>query len=87
MVDHKSGLASADTQTRQRVAHSGGRAVSQDRRHMAEIGRKGGSVAQKSGHAHVLTDEERSRGGQMSSGNFANDPGRASEAGRRGGSR
>ena len=36
------GLASADEETRQRVASLGGRAVSEDREHMAEIGRKGG---------------------------------------------
>jgi uncharacterized protein len=36
------GLASADEETRQRVASLGGRAVSENREHMAEIGRKGG---------------------------------------------
>lgn len=36
------GLASASQETRQRVASAGGRAVSNDREHMAEIGRKGG---------------------------------------------
>lgn len=36
------GLASADEETRQRVASMGGRAVSEDREHMAGIGRKGG---------------------------------------------
>jgi general stress protein YciG len=36
---------------------------------------------------HQLTTEERSKGGSSSSGNFANDPQRASEAGQKGGSR
>ena len=38
----KRGLASADEQTRQRVAREGGTTVSRDRKHMSEIGRKGG---------------------------------------------
>ena len=87
MADDKRGLASADEATRRRVASQGGRAVSQDPEHMSEIGKKGGQAAQQSGHAHRLTDEERSRGGTMSGGNFANDPLRAREAGRKGGSR
>lgn len=36
------GLASADPQTRARVASAGGKAVSQDREHMRAIGRIGG---------------------------------------------
>ncbi len=36
------GLAAADPQTRARVASAGGLAVSQDRKHMSEIGRLGG---------------------------------------------
>ena len=87
MAHGKRGLATADSKTRERVAHAGGEAVSQNRQHMVEIGRKGGVAAQKSGRAHELTGDERSRGGHVSSGNFANDPGRASEAGRKGGSR
>jgi uncharacterized protein len=87
MADDKRGLASADEKTRQRVASQGGQTVSQDSEHMSEIGKKGGKAAQQSGHAHRLTDEERSRGGSMSGGNFANDPERAREAGRKGGSR
>jgi len=50
-----------------------------------EIGSKGGQAAQQSGNAHKLSDEERSRGGSNSGGNFANDPERASEAGKKGG--
>ena len=38
----KRGLASADKATRERVAHMGGAAVSGNREHMSEIGRKGG---------------------------------------------
>lgn len=34
-----------------------------------------------------LTDEDRSRGGSHSGGNFKNDPERAAEAGRKGGER
>lgn len=37
------GLASADQETRERVARKGGQAVSQDSAHMAEIGSRGGS--------------------------------------------
>lgn len=62
------GLASADEETRERVAH------------------EGGVAAQQSGHAHKLTEDERSKGGSNSGGNFKNDPGRAAEAGRKGGS-
>lgn len=46
------------------AGRKGGEKVSQNRQHMAEIGRKGG---------------------QVSGGNFANNPARAREAGRKGG--
>jgi general stress protein YciG len=39
----------------------------------------------QSSNASNLSTEDRSKGGQNSSGNFANDPQRASEAGRKGG--
>lgn len=52
----KRGLASANEETRKRVASQGGRA------------------AQSSGHAHILTSDERSRGGKNSPGNFAKRP-------------
>ncbi len=52
-----------------------------------QIGSKGGQKAQQSGNAHELTDKERSEGGSHSGGNFKNDPLRASEAGKKGGSR
>lgn len=64
----------------------GGQASS-SKQDMSKIGRKGGQAAQDSGNAHELTQEERSRGGSESGGNFANDPQRASEAGKKGGSR
>ncbi len=51
----------------------------------AKAGKKGGEIAQQSGRAHKLSDQERSQGGSKSSGNFKNDPKRAAEAGRIGG--
>ncbi len=41
------GLAAADPQTRARVASAGGLKVSQDRKHMSEIGRLGGQHSHK----------------------------------------
>lgn len=64
-MTRKRGLAAADVQTRQRVAQTGGQAISRNRQYMAEIGRKGGIAAQQSGHAHKLTDKERSMGGKV----------------------
>lgn len=61
----KRGLAAADPQTRQRVAQTGGQAISRNRQHMVDIGRKGGIAAQRSGNAHQLTDKERSAGGKV----------------------
>lgn len=64
----KRGLASADEETKKRVA------------------RQGGKAAQASGHAHKLTDEERSRGGKHSSGSFDKRPREEVQAiGRKGG--
>lgn len=87
----KRGLASADDQTKQRVASAGGRAsggnFANDTQRASEAGSKGGQAAQRSGNGHQLNDEDRSRGGSMSGGNFANDPQRASEAGKIGGSK
>lgn len=48
----------------------------------ARAGRKGGKASQQSGHAHQLTEEERSEGGQVSSSEQ-----NMSELGRKGGSR
>ena len=38
------GFASMDPKKQEQIARKGGETVSQDRRHMAEIGRKGGPV-------------------------------------------
>lgn len=38
----KRGFAAIDPKLRKEIARLGGQAVSRDRRHMAEIGRKGG---------------------------------------------
>ncbi len=46
------GLAAANPQTRARVASAGGLAVSQDRKHMSEIGRLGGQ------HSHTKNQSE-----------------------------
>jgi len=57
-----------------------------DEEKQREIAREGGHAAQASGHAHELTPEERSRGGQHSSGNFANrSKEEVAEIGRKGG--
>lgn len=61
------GLANADENTRQRVAHEGGEARKAQGTDYSELGQKGGTAAQQSGNAHELTDEERSQGGQNSS--------------------
>lgn len=61
--------------------------ASMDPEKQRDIASKGGHAAQESGHAHKLTEEERSEGGSHSGGNFKNDPERASEAGKIGGSR
>jgi uncharacterized protein len=87
----KRGLASADEETKQRVASQGGQAsggnFANDPQRASEAGQKGGQAVQQSGNAHELTEEDRGKGGSMSGGNFANDPQRASEAGKKGGSR
>lgn len=46
------GLAAADPETRARVASAGGLKVSQDRKHMSEIGRLGGQ------HSHSKSQQE-----------------------------
>ena len=55
-VHHGRGLAAADVATRVRVASAGGTAVSQDRKHMSEIGRTGGK------HSH---SGKKRQGGEM----------------------
>lgn len=86
--DKKRGLGSASEETKERAAHEGGEARAEELGHEGyqKLGQKGGQAAQQSGHAHELTEEEKSKGGQHSGGNFKNDPQRASEAGKKGGS-
>lgn len=76
------GLASADQQTREETARKGGEAVSQDREHMAEIGKKGGEASHGggqqgnnpqsqqsgSGRGSNLSEEDRAKGGKHSHG-------------------
>ncbi|HEY7625259.1 MAG TPA: KGG domain-containing protein [Candidatus Limnocylindria bacterium] len=49
------GFASLDPEERRRIAEKGGEAVSKDREHMSEIGRKGGQST---------TDEQKSEAGR-----------------------
>lgn len=58
-------------------------AMSKERRR--EIARKGGIAAHQKGNAYQLTQEDRSKGGSLSSGNFKFRPGLAQIAGRKGG--
>jgi general stress protein YciG len=62
----KRGLGSADDQTREETARKGGEAVSKDREHMAEIGKKGGEARQSKGSSHK--SEEGEEGKEKSSG-------------------
>lgn len=84
------GLASASPQTRQSVASKGGQSSRGGGRRPS--GMKGGqsSGTSRRGFASMDTAKQReiaSKGGSASGGNFKNDPQRASEAGRIGGSR
>ena len=69
-----------DPQTKHNIQSKGGQ-VSSSQQDMSKLGEKGGKAAQESGHAHELTQEERSEGGSNSGGNFKNNPDRAAEAG------
>ena len=89
----KRGFASMPDEEQREIASKGGQAAHQKgtaheftSEEAREAGHKGGIAAQQSGHAHQLTEEERSEGGSHSGGNFRNDPQRASEAGKIGGS-
>ncbi|MER3407804.1 MAG: stress-induced protein [Nitrososphaera sp.] len=63
----KRGLASADEQTRERVARAGGEARAQDKEGLAQAGRKGGeAVVQKYGPEHMA--EIGRKGGEASYG-------------------
>jgi len=44
------GLASADEETKERVARKGGETISRDTEHMAEIGKKGGEASHGGGN-------------------------------------
>lgn len=67
MANDDRGLASADEQTKKRVAHEGGEARKDQGANYSDMGQKGGKAAQKSGNAHELTSEDRSKGGKASS--------------------
>ena len=56
-----------DPATRSQIGSMGGDA-SAAQQDMSKLGQKGGKAAQQSGNAHQLTEEERSNGGQHSSG-------------------
>ena len=65
MTRDNRGLASADPQTRERVARMGGEARAEDPQGLAEAGRKGGeAVVQKYGPGHMA--EIGRRGGESS---------------------
>lgn len=74
------GLASADEETKERVAKAGGEARAQDRESLAEAGRKGGeAVVEKYGPEHMA--EIGRKGGESR----AEDKESLREAGRKGG--
>ncbi len=58
-----------DPQKKRAIQSRGGR-VSSMKQDMSVLGRKGGRAAQRSGNAHRLTNNERSRGGQSSPTSF-----------------
>ena len=71
----KRGLGSSkiDQETKRMIQSKGGQSSSA-KQDMRKLGQKGGKAAQRSGNAHRLTNEERSKGGQNSPTNFANRP-------------
>jgi general stress protein YciG len=69
MSSDNRGLASADEETKERVAKKGGETVSRDREHMAEIGRKGGEEVSKD--TEHMADIGR-KGGEASHGGGGN---------------
>jgi general stress protein YciG len=83
MADDTKGMAKLKEEGRDdevsEIASKGGQASS-SQQDMSKLGQKGGKAAQESGNAHELTSEEQSAGGSASSGNFKNDPQRASDA-------
>ncbi|MEO5970734.1 MAG: hypothetical protein ABIQ95_12480 [Bdellovibrionia bacterium] len=62
----KRGLGSADEQTREETARKGGEAVSKDREHMADIGKKGGEARQGKGSSGKAEEGEEEGEGQSS---------------------
>ena len=54
------GLANADQKTREQVARKGGEAVSRNKEHMAEIGKKGGEHSHGGGR-NEGSNKERNR--------------------------
>lgn len=76
-------MENTNTNTNNTPIKQGFAAMSKEKRR--EIARKGGLVAHKKGKAHKLTQEDRSKGGSLSSGNFKFRPGLAQIAGRKGG--
>ncbi len=65
------GSSKIDPQKKRDIQSKGGQ-VSSMQQDMSALGQKGGQAAQRSGHAHKLTNAERSRGGQKSSVSFTN---------------
>lgn len=57
------GFASMDDDKQRKIAQKGGEAVSQDREHMSEIGRKGGE------HSHGGGNQGGNQGGNRGGGN------------------
>lgn len=57
---HNRGLANADQRTREEVARKGGEAVSRNKEHMAEIGKKGGEHSHGGGR-HEGGNKDRNR--------------------------
>lgn len=47
------GFAGMDAEKQRRIAQKGGEAVSRDRQHMSEIGRRGGEASGGSRHAAI----------------------------------
>ena len=64
----KRGLGSTkiDNKIKHDIQSKGGQASS-SQQDMSALGKRGGKAAQKSGHAHQLTNADRSKGGQVSS--------------------
>jgi general stress protein YciG len=78
-----------DPQTKHDIQSEGGQSSHSEGNSSSNggnTGMKGGQASEQSNNNHELTSEEQSKGGSNSSGNFANDPQKASQAGKIGGS-